>query len=596
MWNLDLDTNRWSSRQDNSGVISNEVFDYYKQELSSVRFYSKCLSGSTYLPLNDFDNIYDVLSERPDRDWYISLSGSPYSDTLIPSQFATPITSTTSYDFYTRNLSEYNLTLKNLFTPYRLMKDSYSNYMYVDVATTENILDITVSNKERIIDGVKLKDGHRVLVKNQTTVVSLPNTINADSYFRGSYNILTNLGATIEYFYFNEENGIYEYQNGILTKTNDLDDYKKSLRFSVIVREGNTNKEKQFHLKRLTNRFYPSTELGDPFEFVEKKNWILRNRVDYNNLFEINYYDLIKHDTQSYNLLNFTYSIPERTISVGEFGIIINYQNGIQSIINNKYKVNLRSISQTTNYYWICGDDGIILRVRKHDFFIQRIEVDCKCPRNLVTTNLRSISFFDDLKGVAVGDLNTILVTIDGGLNWERIKFEEFDRYYFTKVYYHTSTSFFVGGKTGIYIEFKKDISGWSAIKRRISRFIDETEEYVLVDNINDIFYTKVDNWNLNFSYSGLTTSNPKDCLFIVTDDSKIIVHDLNDSIREYDFIYLDFPIKYGDIRNISRQGTSSNFYFTGISDGTLISGIYKFSLSDLQSIGVGNSYSNPVY
>ena len=70
-------------------------------------------------------------------------------------------------------------------------------------------------------------------------------------------------------------------------------------------------------------------------EFVEKHNWLLRNRVDYNNLFEINYYDVIKHGEQVYNLSGITYSIPERTISVGEFGIILNNQEGVSNIINN---------------------------------------------------------------------------------------------------------------------------------------------------------------------------------------------------------------------------------------------------------------------
>jgi hypothetical protein len=46
-----------------------------------------------------------------------------------------------------------------------------------------------------------------------------------------------------------------------------------------------------------------------------------------------------------------TYTIPERTISIGEFGVILNTQVGISNIIENKYKVNLRSISQTSTHY-----------------------------------------------------------------------------------------------------------------------------------------------------------------------------------------------------------------------------------------------------
>jgi hypothetical protein len=33
-----------------------------------------------------------------------------------------------------------------------------------------------------------------------------------------------------------------------------------------------------------------------------------------------------------------TYTIPERTISIGEFGVILNTQVGISNIIENKYE------------------------------------------------------------------------------------------------------------------------------------------------------------------------------------------------------------------------------------------------------------------
>jgi hypothetical protein len=75
-------------------------------------------------------------------------------------------------------------------------------------------------------------------------------------------------------------------------------------------------------------------------EFAENHNWLLRNRVDYNNLFEINYYDAIKHATQSYYLEGITYSIPERAIAVGEFGVILNTQNGVSNIITNNISSN----------------------------------------------------------------------------------------------------------------------------------------------------------------------------------------------------------------------------------------------------------------
>jgi hypothetical protein len=590
MWVFDKDYNRWITSDDKLRIDS---FEFLKQELSAVRFYSKCLSGATYLPVNDLDNIYDILGNYQEKTWYISVLGSQYSNTLIPSKNPAPITATNSEDYYTKYNSEYGLTLKNLFTPDRLIKDSIKNYIYVDVATNEQLDDLLDNIVNRTIDGVKLKNGHRVLVKDQKSRVVLSNTIDPDTYFEGSYQVIQNLGATIEYEYYNEDNGIYLYQNNILTKEPDLDNYDDCIRFSVSVKMGDSNREKQYHLVRLKSGYYPTTSSNQPIEFLEKKNWMLRNRVDYNNLFEINYYDIIKNPTQSYFMNGITYSIPERTISVGEFGVINNFQEDAANIINNKYKVNLRSISQTSAYYWICGDDGILLKVRKHDFNIERIEVDCKCPTNLITTNLKSVSFFDDLNGVAVGDLNTVLLTTDGGFKWERIKVSAFDSFYYNKVIFYSANSFYIGGNAGIFIEFRRDINGWKAFRKRISRFIDDEDEYLLVDNINDILYTNID-WNLNYSFSTQSIPLNKDLLFITTDDSKIIAYDINKTTK-FNFIYLDFNEKYGDIINITRRQGTNNFYFTGISEQTSDSGLFSFDITDFQNLGVDNEFSNTV-
>lgn len=587
MWTYDSDYKRWVSTDDKLTI---DNFEFLKQELSSYRLYSKCLSGASYLPMNDIDNIYDILGEYTPKNWYISIDGSQYTNTLIPAANAEPINGTSSYDYYTKYLSEYGLTLKTLFTPNRLISDSINNYIYVDVATTEQLFDLNQSIVNRNIDGVRLKDGHRVLIKDQKTKETLLNTVDPDTYFVGPYEVVQNLGATIEYEYYNSDNGIYVYQNGLLTKENDLYDYDNCVRFSVIVKLGNVNREKQFHLSRLNNGYYPTSQLNQPMEFIEKKNWMLRNRVDYNNLFELNYYDVLKHGTQSYNLLGVTYSIPERIISVGEFGVIHVYQENYSNIIRNKYKVNLRSITQTSTHYWICGDDGVLLKVGKHDFSVEKVNLPIE-----VITPLRSVSFYSDLRGVVVGDLNMIFVTSDGGMTWEKITISGFSSYYYNKVIYYSPSAFFIGGNAGVFIEFKNDISGWTAYKRRISRFIDDDDEYLLVDNINDIFYTNINTWGLSFSYGTQSTGVDKEVLFIVTDDSKIIVHDINDSIATFDFVYLDFPDKYGDIMNITRRSGTNDFYFTGISELTGDIGLFSFNISNFEYIGVDNQYSNTI-
>ena len=532
------------------------------------------------------------MSSYQPRNWYVSFDGSPYTNTLIPSQFANPINATSSYDFYQRSLAEYGLTLKNHFTPKRIIKESANNYIEVDVSTTTQIdLNLPIS----VIDNVVLVTGHKVLVKDQQSTIVLLNTENPNDFIPGTFSVLESFGATIEYIFYDSSNGIYEFDGTNLVKLATLDDYQNCVRLSVLVKLGDTNKEKQFHLSRLRNGYFSTSFKQEPMQFVEKKNWLLRNRVDYNNLFEINYYDVVKYSTQSYYLDGVTYSIPTRTIAIGEFGIILNTQDGVSNIINNKYKVNLRSISQTEKYYWICGDDGILLRVRKHDFTIERIEVDCQCPRNLITTDLYSISFFNDLKGVAVGELNTVLITKNGGTIWERLRIPDFDAFTFKQALYYSLNSFFVAGNNGIFLEFIEDISGWNAVRRRISRFIDDDDEYVLVDNINQIFRTTINTWGLSYSYSTQSTIGSKDLLFIVADDSKIIAYDINESIPDQTFLYIDFPSQYGDIKTMTRKNNTNIFYFTGSDPSNDYDAIYSFDLTNHLYIGVGNSYSNTI-
>jgi len=582
MWIYDSDYNRWVETDDKLNI---ETFEFLKQELSSYRFYSKCLSGATFLTTKSLDSIYDVLSSYQPRNWYINSVDIPYSNSPIPPEFATPINESSSFDYYDRSLSEYGLTLKNLFTPNRFIKDQLKNYVYVDVATVEELNDIFDISENSVIDGVKLKDGHRVLVKDQKSTVVLPSSTDPETYFQGNYYVVQNAGSTIEYEFYNEFNGIYRLSGGILVRESDLDDYQNCVRYSVVAKMGDVNREKQFHLSRLKNGYFPTTSNSEVIEFTEGKNWMLRNRVDYNNLFEINYFDVVKYSTQSYKIDGLTFSIPYRTISVGEFGTILNYQEERSNIIENKYKVNLRSITQISSHYFICGDEGILLKVRKHDFLIEKID--------LGTTNiLRSVSFYDNLRGVVVGDLNTVFVTSDGGLKWEKITIDAFKSYYFNKVIFYSASNFYVAGNAGVFIEFKNSIYGWTAYKRRVSRQIDDDDEYILVDNINNIFYTPVNNWGLSYSYSTQSIATDKELLFLVTDDSKIIIHDINDFTR-FDFIYLDFPEKYGDIRNITRRSGTNTFYFTGINEFTGDTGLFSFDISNFQYLGVGNSFSN---
>lgn len=584
MWVFDKDYNKWILTEDK---LSKSNYDYLKQELSSTRFYSKCLSGATYLPINNLDNIYDILGEYEPRNWFIRPDGSPYTNTTIPTLFNSPINHDTAYEYYEKYVSEYGLTLKNLFTPDRLIKDSIKNYIYVDLATVEQIVDINGTYIELYIDNTRVIDGHRILVKDQTSTVTLPFNIDPNSYFKGNYTLVQDYGATVQYSYYNEDNGIYVYNKGKLKKTSELEEYSDCIRYSVSVKLGTTNTQKQFHLSRLLNGYYPTTSKNEPIEFKEKHNWLLRNRMDYNNLFEINYYDIAKYATQSFVKNGITYSIPERTISIGEFGIILNTQYGISTIIPNKYKVNLRSISETQQFYWICGDDGLLLKVSKTDFTIEKIDCD-------VDTDLESISFFNDLKGVIVGELNTILITNDGGINWNKLIVDEFESYYYNKAIFYKADKIFIIGNSGVFLELQEDISGWDIYKRRISRFIDDYEEYLLVDNIHDMYITPVTNWGLSFSYFNDSTLADKELMFLTTEESKIIIYDVNDSIPHFDFLFLDFDEDYGNINNVVKLNDTDNYFYFSWNNLDR-QGISVFDLNLSEYIGVDNEYSNTI-
>lgn len=492
MFIRNIDTGKWSNQSDS---LSKDNYDNLKQDLEKVRLYSKCLSGSTYLPIDGFENIYNTF-EIDKIGFYVRESYTAWNAPLNGPIIA--INRNNSNEFYNKYLKENAFTIKNLFTPNKLIKDQLSNYLLVDVATTELLTDIGQTNTNYQIDGVRLIEGHRVLIKDQTTEITLASSVDPEIYFStteivSDYFLVSDNISSRTYFWYNEVNGIYQYRENKLIKTDELNTYDEVYRYSVVVKLGNTNRERQFHLSRLKNGYYPVNSEGDNLQFVEKHNWVLRNRVDYNNIYDINYYDLIQHATQSVyiDVDSRTYSIPPRTVVIGEFGVIINNQDIVSSsatfsqssIISNKYKVNLRSIVDTQNYYWICGDEGTLLKITKHNFKIEKIDLG-------ETSNFKSISFFSNLYGKVVGDFNTIWWTKDGGLSWNKLLVEEFDIYSFNKVVYYDLNKTYVSGDIGIFIEFTYVNGVWISYQRKVAKQLNLLDEYTLIEDINDMWKT----------------------------------------------------------------------------------------------------------
>lgn len=587
MWTKNVDNNRWYKKLD---ILEKDEYDSLKQEIEKTRLYSACLSGSTYVSVNNLNDIYDIIKIRNNYNWCIGTASSPYSIGPIPSDYKV-IDNSTFQEYYNKYTFEYGMTLKNKFTPIKLINDVIDNYYEVDVATTEALDGIGNYQPGLIIDGIILKDGHRVLVKDQKSFINLPSITDPDVYFNTTYFIEEDNVTSIRYSYYNSDNGIYTYKNSTLVRTEELNNYSDVYKYSISVKLGNINSQTQWHLNRLKNEYYPLYQNDDPMEFASKKNWVIRNRIDYNNIYEIVYNDIYKHATQSYTKDGYTYTIPSRVISIGEFGMISIYQGDCNNIVNNRYKVMLRSITETKEYYWICGDKGTLLKVSKLDLTIERIELN-------EFNSLTSIDFVDDLRGILVGKFNCIYFTENGGYTWSKISKSDLDGYSYNKVIYKTFNTAYIGGDSGVFIEMEYKFNEWSFYKRKISKHLDlvePTEEYLMVEDINDMVLSTYDNsiWSLTSSSTQSFFPSDKEVLVMVTNNSNLIFKDINNFIRnnttfhtpdtgnvhnQFDFLYISFTQSFTDINSVAVISGSSSIYIS--SDK-----IYKLNISDFNFI-----------
>ena len=720
-WQVNIDDGKWKPGIDS---LKKTDFDALKQDLKKLRFYQKCLSGSTYVAVDSnitggnqsatIDDIYGILSLHENgyftQSTYYYNSLLPYIQppSLYPNNNPSVISNTQSLDRYLDNiLPDYNMTLKNLFTPERLINDQKENVFYVDVATDVKLDSVSGDLTGLMIDGVRVKEGHRILVKNQFDYVTIPALANPDNFFQGKYELDETVNNTKKYKVYNSDNGIYKFTNRRLVRSTDIDLYDGALRYSICSKLGDINREKQFKLARLRSGLYPLYTNNDPIYFEESHNFVVRNRVDYNNLYELSLQDTIKHATQSlivsnnifvpatsatcsfsvfgmtpsntieilyngisltgvvnrgsisdssfmgyfvglssiinnrnitlytgftalfvpsqpgivisappgssyngtnltvningtYSSLNLTsfnggtdsstvavsstYSIPPRVITIGEFGVIINHQEGITSIIDSKYKTYLRSITQTSRYYWVCGDEGILLRIDKVDFKIKRIELKFKnidSPSDVVITKLNSVEFFNDLRGAVVGKFNQIWVTSDGGNNWEQIYLSNFDGYNFNKVLFTTIDTFYVGGDNGVFIDFEYSLGEWFAHKRRISKYVDGLDdEYLLVDDIREMDY---------FTQSGGSFVS------IGGELGKLFVYDISNSFSSWDFICIEGTSSGANISSVDITGLSWIGSFFSAIFLTTFEGIYAVNPFASPFLGTNSNIINPI-
>tara|TARA_R110000772_G_scaffold20466_5_gene56903 strand:+ start:55859 stop:64006 length:8148 start_codon:yes stop_codon:yes gene_type:complete len=397
MWEYSSVSDNWEKRVEK---LDKRIYNYLRQEIEDVRFYSKCLDGSSYIPVPELDNLYDVLNYKVNDTFKInSAYSSNFDDTDITG--GNPITAgdLSSVGSHFRYNEEYGYTIKNLFTPKRLIDDS-TNYLTVDIATVESI---NMSKKYTKIDGIVLKEGHRILVKNNITNITIDTSVDPEEYFGHNYYFVKEIGDTKTYFYFNSENGIYRFTDGNLVRETDLDTYLSNIRYLVHIKLG-TNSHVQYHLSRLKNGNFPLVSNNDPIEFDIKKMDIVRNSLEYRNTLDNEFHCGTVQNSESVTILGKVYQIPERFISVGDFGFMINFQDDYSNLLKNKFKEDLKDMVSLSDKYLVVGDNGTLLSLDKLSLEPSYLEQE-------TFENFNSIDFVDNYRGVIVGDNGTILLT-----------------------------------------------------------------------------------------------------------------------------------------------------------------------------------------
>ena len=539
MWNLNSDTNQWNNT---TTSLTKDNFNSYKQALQDTRFYSKIKSGSCYSSIYDLNNIYDKIQYRDFNTWVISSSYSNYNTSN------SNILDKNSYATFSNYCKEYAFTEKNYFTPTKLIEYNFNNFIYVDLCLDVNS---DLSAVFTTIDGISLINNQLILVIGQTNQI---------------------------------ENGVYIVNNLHLSRTDKLNTYDKSINFTVSVRKGSIYQGSKFILQRKSDGYYPTDGI-DPINFIQGDSYCLRNQLDYHNFYDNNFYDIKFFNEISYysNIYNNTFDLPSRTISVGDFGIILCTQNGSSNLIDNKFKNNLRSIDENENYYFIVGELGTLLKIDKITFQIESINLN-------TYNNFNHIIFYNKVYGVIVGDNNTILFTKDG-INWVDISQEYLNGESFNKAVFLDISNLYIVGNNGVFLELTYTNSNWIIYKRDVIQNDPIKGDYLLVYDIKDVAVIGITNSVISYNNSNITLSG--NFVIFSTLENKIILYDKYKQNGDYYFLYLNIATNktgdYGDIYNLKTFNSDSNIYFS--SDY-----VYSFDIRNLNLLSPDSNILSSTY
>jgi len=574
MWEFDNDLLSWSLRKDELSIDS---FEQSKEGLEEVRLYSKCLDGSLYYRETDLNNVLENLKWKTDDSWFISPTSSTYSVSISGTESSGQIITPDTFTQFSNYVLEGGFTQRGSFSPNKSIEDT-TNWIEVDLVTNTLIDDLSAIFDDLVIDGELVREGQIILVKEQKTFIGLSASVDV-STFDDEYFLVSDDVVNKNYFFYNEQNGIYKFENKLLVRQDYLLNYSDSQKSLIYCKSGKTNSDKKWRIKKKNNGYFPID--GENIQFVEIGSYIIKNAINYNNLFELEFTDSIKTATQSLVVDNFTHSVPQRILSVGDFGTILNYQGTYSYTLFNERSNKLNSIDQTDRYYWICGDFGSLIRVDKLTLELEYFKIN-------TLRNLKSISFYSNSFGCVVGEFGDIWITSNSGFDWKKIEIEGLSSIKLNKVLYKFIDKIWISGDNGTFLELNLISNIWQIKKISIKK-TEEGDTFDILDDITDFVWISTSSWTITGQ-----KKVGKEFLILSTSGGDLIVYNLNDFI-DFKFLFLDFgDLKYpisslalGDSNRI--YFSSNSFYYFDYTDFDLVNSLENIMNTTSSKIEVSN-------